>query len=134
MAGGGNVRSPEGRLAWLGPRAGSSGWGWSYPTALLPSQLQARVTVWGRLFGLVISRLGGCKVGRIQFEIDELPMRPKTLDEQAAVSALHTPCRGGRQVQVQAGDAKPGLGHGPGQPRMLEITCLMIRLRRSHGT
>lgn len=131
MAGGGNVRSPEGRLAWLGPRAGSSGWGWSYPTALLPSQLQARVTVWGRLFGLVISRLGGCKVGRIQFEIDELPMRPKTLDEQAAVSA-HAHAVQRRQAGWRR--REPGPGHGPGQPRMLEITCLMIRLRRFHGT
>ncbi|POS76324.1 hypothetical protein DHEL01_v205275 [Diaporthe helianthi] len=72
--------------------------------------LQARVTVWCRLFGLLIrssgSRLGGCKVGRVQFEIDELPerLRCKTWDEQAAF-CLHKSCtRRAERRQQHAGE------------------------------
>ena len=50
------------------------------------------------------------------------------------LSARTRSCRQHSTAQHRQDSALQEAGPGPGQPRMLEITCLMIRLRRSHGT
>lgn len=95
MAGARNVRSPERRLGRIG---GSSGWGLELShtaSSLTVAVLQARVTVWGRLFGLLIP---GWVAARLEGSSSRLMSCPCAQNigrtsSCLAAQVVHAPCR-----------------------------------------